>query len=79
MDLITQALGDAAQFIVGRDPELLRIAALSLGVSGIAALLAALLGVPLGAALHLARWLGRRPLVLVVNTGMGSVMIPCFP
>jgi tungstate transport system permease protein len=71
MDLVTEAFGDAAQLIVGRDPELLRIAALSLAVSGLAALLAALLGVPLGAALHLARWPGRRPLVLVVNTGMG--------
>ena len=71
MDLVTEAFGDAAQLIVGRDPELLRIAALSLVVSGLAALLAALLGVPLGAALHLAQWPGHRPLVLVVNTGMG--------
>jgi tungstate transport system permease protein len=71
MDLVTEAFGDAAHLIVGRDPELLRIAALSLAVSGLAALLAALLGVPLGAALHLARWPGHRPLVLVVNTGMG--------
>ena len=71
MDLVTEAFGDAVQLIVGRDPELLRIAALSLAVSGLAALLAGLLGVPLGAALHLSRWPGRRPLVLVVNTGMG--------
>jgi len=71
MDLVTQALGQAAQLIVGRDPELLRIAGLSLAVSGLAALLAAFLGVPIGAALHLMRWPGRRPLVLVVNTGMG--------
>jgi tungstate transport system permease protein len=40
-------------------------------VSGSAALLAGLLGVPLGAALHLGRWPGRRPLTLAVNTGMG--------
>ena len=71
MDLVTEALGDAAQLIVGRDPELLRIAALSLAVSGLAAALAGLLGVPIGAALHLSRWPGRRPLVLAVNTGMG--------
>jgi len=71
MDLVTEAFGDAARLIVGRDPELLGIAALSLAVSGLAALLAGLLGVPLGAALHLSRWPGRRPLVLAVNTGMG--------
>src|SRR5579859_4639778 len=71
MDLLTEALGDALQLIVSGDPELLRIVGLSLGVSGIAALLAGLLGVPLGAALHLSRWPGRRPLVLAVNTGMG--------
>jgi tungstate transport system permease protein len=71
MDLVTEALGDAIRLILGRDPELLRIAGLSLAVSGIAALLAGMIGVPLGAALHLARWRGRRPLVLAVNTGMG--------
>jgi tungstate transport system permease protein len=71
MDLVIEAFGDAARLIVSRDPELMRIAGLSLAVSGLAALLAALLGVPLGAALHLARWRGRKPLVLVVNTGMG--------
>jgi tungstate transport system permease protein len=71
LDLVTEALGDALRLIVDRDPELQRIAALSLAVSGMAALLAALLGVPLGAALHLSRSAGRRPLVLVVNTGMG--------
>ena len=71
MDLIIQAVGDAIGLILGRDPELLRIAGLSLAVSGCAALLAALVGVPLGAALYLGRWPGRRPLTLAVNTGMG--------
>ncbi len=71
MDLVTEALGDAVGLILGRDPELLRIAALSVAVSGAAAILAALLGVPLGAALHLGRLPGRRPLALAVNTGMG--------
>src|SRR5579864_4111095 len=71
MDLVTEAFGDAARLIVSRDPELVGIAALSLAVSGLAAVLAGLLGVPLGAALHLSRWPGRRQLVLIVNTGMG--------
>ena len=71
MDLIAAALGDAVRLVLDRDPELLRIAALSLVVSGSAALLAALIGVPLGAALHLGRLPARRPLALAVNTGMG--------
>lgn len=71
MDLVIQAFADAARLIVGLDPELLRIAGLSLAVSGSAALLAAVLGVPLGAALHLGRWSGRGMLTLLVNTGMG--------
>jgi len=71
MDLIAAALGDAVRLVLDRDPELLRIAALSLVVSGSAALLAAVIGVPLGAALHLGRLPARRPLALAVNTGMG--------
>src|SRR6185437_3194880 len=71
MDLVFEAFDNAIALILGRDPELLRIAALSLAVSGCAAGLAALLGVPLGAALHLGRWPGRRTLTLAVNTGMG--------
>lgn len=71
MDLVTEALADAVRLILGADPELLRIAGLSLVVSGSAAALAGLLGIPLGAALHLARWPGRRPLLLAVQTGMG--------
>jgi len=70
-DLVTEALADAVRLLLGRDPELLRIAALSVAVSGAAAILAALLGVPLGAALHLGRLPARRPLALGVNTGMG--------
>ena len=71
MDLIAAALSDAVRLVLDRDPELLRIAALSLVVSGSAALLAAVIGVPLGAALHLGRLPARRPLGLAVNTGMG--------
>ena len=56
MELIWQSLGQALGLILSGDRELLRIAGLSLVVSGTATLLAALLGVPLGAALHLG-WL----------------------
>ena len=71
MDLIWEALAQAVGLIARRDPELLRIAGLSLAVSGTATLIAALFGVPLGAALHLGRFAGRGPAAVLVNTGMG--------
>jgi len=71
MDLILQAVHDALQLIVGADPELLRIAALSLGVSLSATCIAAALGVPLGIALHVGRFGGRESLAVLVNAGMG--------
>src|SRR5439155_6117481 len=61
----------AVGLILRADPELRDIAALSLGVSGAATALAALSGIPLGVALHLKRFRGRRMLGLVVNAGMG--------
>lgn len=71
MELIWQALVQALELIVTADPELLRIAGLSLTVSGSATLLAALLGAPLGAALHLGRFPGQGAATMLVNTGMG--------
>jgi tungstate transport system permease protein len=71
VELIWQSLGQALGLILSGDPELLRIAGLSLAVSGTATLLAALLGVPLGAALHLGRLPARGLLNTLVNTGMG--------
>ncbi len=47
------------------------IAGLSLGVSGASTALAALCGMPLGIALHLKRFRGRRAVGVLVNTGMG--------
>jgi tungstate transport system permease protein len=52
-------------------PELLRIVALTLRVTGTALLLATLSGVPLGAFLGLVRFRGRRLVTLVLYTGMG--------
>ena len=71
MDLIRQGLVDALRLLAARDPATLRVAGLSLAVSGLATLLAALVGIPLGAALALRRFHGRSVLVGLVNTGMG--------
>lgn len=71
MELIGEALAAALRLIVSGDAELRRVAGLSLVVSGLATLLAALVGVPLGAALALRRLPGYRLITMLVNTGMG--------
>ncbi|MCB0082727.1 MAG: ABC transporter permease, partial [Caldilineaceae bacterium] len=50
---------------------LLEVILLSMRVSGIALLISALIGIPLGAVMGLTRFWGRRLLVVVVYTGMG--------
>ncbi len=51
--------------------ELTGITGLTLRVSGLALLISALIGVPLGATLGLRRFLGRRLLTTLIYTGMG--------
>lgn len=71
MDLVWEAIRDAASLIWGADPELVRIAGLSLAVSGAATGLAAMLGIPLGVALHIGNFRGRHAASVAVNAGMG--------
>jgi tungstate transport system permease protein len=52
--------------------ELVEITLRTLGVCGVALAAALVLGVPLGIALGRRRFLGRRALVAVVNSGMGA-------
>jgi tungstate transport system permease protein len=70
MDLLVQAIRDAVDLIIRADPELLRIAGLSLTVSLAATTIAALVGVPLGIALHVGRFGGRSQIAVLVNAGM---------
>ncbi len=72
MDLIAQGIAQAFRLLIHGDPEVLRIAALSLGVSLSATAVSLIVGVSLGAMLGLTQFRGRRILVSMVNTGMGA-------
>jgi tungstate transport system permease protein len=62
---------EAIRLIVTGNPGLVEIVVLSLRVSGIALLVSTLVGIPLGAALGLSRFTGRRLLIALLYTGMG--------
>jgi len=57
--------------IFSGDSALLEIVGLSLRVSGLAILIATIIGIPLGAALGLRRFRGRKGVVALLYTGMG--------
>ena len=71
MDSLWQALGSALRLVASGDATLARIVLLSLAVSLSAVALATLLGLPLGAALAVGRFPGRRALVVLLNALMG--------
>lgn len=72
MDIIIQGIVQAFQLLIQGDLEILRIGALSLGVSLSATLISLIIGVSMGTALGLTRFVGRRLLVSLINTGMGA-------
>jgi len=65
------AFGEAFRLLAGFDPALLEIVLLSLRVSLGAVLLAAAIGLPLGAALAVARFPGRQIVLVLLNALMG--------
>jgi tungstate transport system permease protein len=71
MNDLTSAFGLALGLIAGGDPALLGIVGLSLRVSLAAVAIAALVGLPLGALLAVARFPGRRAVVVALNALMG--------
>ncbi len=71
MDQILRGISEAFRLIVTFDPALLEIVVLSFRVSGIALLLSTLIGIPLGAAMGLKQFAGRRLVVALLYTGMG--------
>lgn len=71
MDVILSALAEALRLIVSLDPDLLGIVALSLQVSLTAVLIATVLGLPIGAAIAVTRFPGRRAVIVLFNAFMG--------
>src|ERR1700716_1893399 len=71
MQEIVKSFAGAAQLIASGDPTLAGIILRSLKVSLTAVLLATLLGLPLGAAIAVGRFRGRRALVVLLNALMG--------
>jgi len=71
MNEFSDALVTALRLLAGLDPDLVGIVLLSLRVSVTAVLLAAAIGLPLGAALALARFPGRGVVIILINSLMG--------
>lgn len=70
MDVYLRALREAAELLLGLDPYIYEIIALSLRVSGEALLIAMAIGLPLGTWLGLARFPGRGLAIAFINTGL---------
>jgi tungstate transport system permease protein len=68
---LPEAFRQAAMLVASADPGLIGIVLLSLRVSLTAVLLAALIGLPVGAAIAVGRFAGRRALIVVLNAMMG--------
>ncbi len=71
MNIFVEGLIKAFKIISSLDPEILKITWLTLKVSGIATLIALILGIPCGLFLALRHFPGRKILVSIINTGMG--------
>jgi tungstate transport system permease protein len=71
MNDFSSAFALAGHLIVSFDPELVEIVALSLYVSVSAVLLAAVVALPLGAAIGMSRFPGRRAAIILLNALMG--------
>jgi tungstate transport system permease protein len=68
---MSEALSTALALLIGLDSKLIEIVLLSLRVSLSAVVVAAVLGLPLGAAIAVGRFPGRQTVVVVLNALMG--------
>ena len=80
MTEIWQGLLKAIQLIVSFDPEVMGIAGLSLRISVTATILAAVICLPLGSAIHFNHFMGKRSLINIIQTfySMPTVVVGLF-
>jgi tungstate transport system permease protein len=71
MSSVAEAAAQAVRLVAGADPKLLDIVLLSLRVSLTAVAISCIVGLPVGAALAVSRFPGRRAVVVVLNALMG--------
>ncbi len=71
MSSVAEAAAQAVRLVAGADPRLLDIVLLSLRVSLTAVAISCFVGLPVGAALAVSRFPGRRAVVVVLNALMG--------
>jgi tungstate transport system permease protein len=71
MNSLAQAAAQALQLVAGADPKLLEIVLLSLRVSLTAVAISCVVGLPVGAAIAVSRFPGRRGVVVILNALMG--------
>ena len=80
MDFFIESFAAALRLVASQDPELLAIIAVSLSVSGLATLGAALVGVPAGFLIAYGRFTGKRLVITLLNTllALPTVVIVLF-
>ena len=71
MDLILEGIKKAFYLLFTFDPEVIGITFLSLKVSGIATLISLFIGISTGVTVALSKFIGKRIVVSLINTGMG--------
>jgi tungstate transport system permease protein len=71
MNTFASAASQALQLVLGGDPKLIAIVALSLKVGISAVVIACAIGLPVGAAIAVSRFPGRRAVIVVLNALMG--------
>ncbi|HWD16661.1 MAG TPA: ABC transporter permease [Casimicrobiaceae bacterium] len=71
MDTISQSFALALRMLAHLDPQLTQIVGLSLVISLSSTLCSALIGLPLGAAVAIARFPGRHAVIVALNAAMG--------
>lgn len=71
MSSVAEAAAQAVRLVAGADPRLLDIVLLSLRVSLTAVAISCIVGLPVGAAIAVSRFPGRRGLIVVLNALMG--------